>query len=157
MPVEALEDLFPLLIFVLIPLIQWIRQFLAEQRRSAAPPATLEPLPRPLPPAPVAPRVETPRPTVPMTARRLPGVARPMPGARRPLPPDVRPAPVPPVEGSTVPKPRPAVATQAHLARPLSPYAQLLRNRTTLKRSIVLMTILGPSRALSPYGAQDPR
>jgi hypothetical protein len=55
--------------------------------------------------------------------------------------------------------PRPAPAKAPAPAAPAHGfnYAAVLHNRTTLHRAVALMTILAPCRAMSPYGADDPR
>jgi hypothetical protein len=199
MPLDALEDLLPLLIFVLIPLVQWIRQQLSRKPAETSA-EELPPVPRPRPPqtttpsSPPVPPVARPRPVeartapapMPPSVPLPPYDSRPRPEASRPTPPPERPRPEvvsaerPRPEPVSAPRPRPEFASpeivspelarmsgpRPALARPalatVAPargfnYSAVLHNRTTLHRAVALMTILGPCRAMSPYGADDPR
>lgn len=94
----------------------------------------------------------------------------PAEGAPPPVPPDLasrRPAPLPSPEEfwgrlpEAVQPPAPPAARSAATPRDQRPWAReravspLLGSRQDLRRAVVLMTVLGPCRALAPYEGPD--
>ena len=140
MPFDSIGELLPLTIFVLIPLIQWIRQLLSRQpEQMGAENAEPHPQPRPRPRRPLPP----PEPLPPdssyparQTQPRPPRQAPPRPAA----PPD-----------SEAPQRAPEPVVSSPRARLRVGYGAALHRRATLRNAIAIMTILGPCRALSPF------
>jgi len=121
----SFEWLLLLVFFVLLPLVERLLRAARQQQDAAAP----EPPGAPRPQAPPLP-LPLPRPVAPPLS-----MPRPRAGQARPRhPPAVT---------------KPAPARRPVMRRPAM--AADLRHAPALRRAIVLMTILGPCRALSPH------
>jgi len=159
----SFETLIFLLIFVLLPLFEWLGGMLRQRReqqarRDRSAPTMDEGIQRPAPPAP---RAESRRPGAqpappdivqPQTTRRPGSGMRPTREAVQTATapqrtPEVQPRRVPDRQR---PKVRPAVAAGSRVtARALT---SRLRDPVSLREAVVLSTILGPCRADEPYG-----
>jgi hypothetical protein len=124
------EGLFLLALFILFPLIERILQS-ARQRNTGTPD-------RP---------TEVPRPSRP--SMRRPPPPPPLIDSHVPRTPDV-----PPLSATLAARPSPrlqlAAPPERHATRRCIPVGDL-HNPITLRRAIVLMTILAPCRALTPH------
>ena len=122
-----MENLIYLLIFVLLPLFEWLRRMqrdrAAEQRRRASPP---RPAVRPPPKEPAR------LPSVPSVAASARTIAdRSKPATDRA-----------PVKALSLPRP------------PMARKGRIFGGRAALRRAVIARTVLGRCRALEPYGSR---
>jgi hypothetical protein len=109
----TLEQILVLLLFILVPLLNWLLVQLLAKRRAAIQAAAK----RSIPPVPFGAE------KTPLAPKKTPVMERVIPGPTRRTPPP-------------------------HMRYPTT--RLLLRNKREVRRGIILMTILGPSRAREP-------
>lgn len=155
----SIELVLAIILFGLLPLIERLIRGARESQGG-----TTRPAPPPWEPADEddgEPYVlePPPMPAPPMPEPRMPEPRMPAPRVEKPLPPTAKPAPVAP---RVTPSRAPSRVTAhdrrtddafkgARARRGRRDIAAALHSEAGLRRAVVLMTILGPCRALSPY------
>ncbi len=151
MPENLIEGLVALIFFVVLPLLQWLRERTAKSPRAEVPGDVR----RRVPPAP-RPAPSPGRPPTPAEARIPPRTAPPPQppiegtrGSHRRHEPAANERPVPvmlPPEGPVAPRRPAAVEVPPQVLRRRA-LARALRDRQTVQRAMIFATILGPCRA----------